>query len=60
MPNYKTMYYKTFNAITDAQQLIEQASALLKDAQQECEDLVIEADDTPVSIVLSEEKLPDR
>lgn len=54
MLDYKEMYHKTFNAISDAERLIEQAVMLLKATQQECEDIVIESDDTLSN--LSEEK----
>ena len=54
MPDYKTLYHKTFNAITDAERLIEQASILLKIMQQECEEIVLESDGTPILL------LPDK
>jgi len=47
MVDYKQMYHKTFNAITDAERLIEMAAAMLRIVQQECEELYIETDDTP-------------
>lgn len=39
MPDYKTMYYKLFNAITDATQI-------LQDAQRETEEMYIESGET--------------
>lgn len=45
MPNYKTLYHKTFNAITDAQRLIEKASTILVEAQQECEEMILDSED---------------
>lgn len=51
MPDYKKLYYKNFNEITDAERLIERALIILKTTQQKCEDVVIEADDTPISLV---------
>jgi len=54
MPDYKTLYHKTFNAITDTERLIEQASILLKIMQQECEEIVLESDGTPILL------LPDK
>jgi len=44
MPDYKKLYHKTFNAITDAERLIEVANRLLKLTQQECERIFIEND----------------
>ena len=43
MSDYKKLYHKAFNAITDAEQLIETAATTLRIAQQECEDLYIES-----------------
>jgi len=43
MLDYKKLYYKTFNAITDAERLVETAAAMLRTAQQECEEIHIEA-----------------
>lgn len=54
MPDYKKLYHKTFNAITDAERLILQASCLLKTIQQECEEIVIESEDAPVTLILIE------
>lgn len=50
MPDYKTMYHTTFNAITDAERLVSQAAAILQTAQQKTEDLLVEADDTPIEL----------
>ena len=47
MPNYKQLYHKAYNAITDAERLVETAVATLRQAQQECEELYIETDNTP-------------
>ena len=47
MADYKTLYHKTYNAITDAERLIETAAALLRTVQQECEEAYIAAGDTP-------------
>ena len=38
MPNYEKMYHKAFNALTDAEKRIAEASAIIHNAQQECED----------------------
>ncbi len=51
MPSYKKLYHKTFNAITDAQDLIEKASAILVKAQQECEEIVMDSGYDPVIVV---------
>ena len=47
MPDYKKLYHKTYNAITNAERLIESAAALLRIAQQECEEIYTETDNTP-------------
>lgn len=55
MPDYKKLYHKTFNALTDAESLLQQASAIIQKTQQECEELYLEAPDTPISL----HKIPD-
>jgi len=45
MPDYEKLYHKTYNAITDAERLIETAAAILRSVQQACEELYIEASD---------------
>lgn len=54
MPDYEKMYHMMFNAATDVdRQLLEasihlqQISLGLKKAQQECEELYLKADDSP-------------
>lgn len=47
MPDYEKLYHKTYNAITDAERLIESASILLRMTQQECENLYVESSDSP-------------
>ena len=47
MPDYQSMYHKTYNAITDAERLIDQAKEILRTTQQECEKMYIETEDTP-------------
>ncbi|WRS27824.1 hypothetical protein U6B65_01470 [Oscillospiraceae bacterium MB08-C2-2] len=42
MPNYKKLYHKAFNALTDAQRLIQAADLLLKSTQAECEQMFVE------------------
>ncbi|MDL2232180.1 hypothetical protein LJC63_01185 [Ruminococcaceae bacterium OttesenSCG-928-L11] len=44
MANYKAMYAKTFNAITDAERQLQQVAELLRITQQECEEMFIEGD----------------
>ena len=48
MPDYKKLYYKAYNAITDVERLIEAAATILRTAQQECEEMYIETDDRPI------------
>ena len=47
MVNYEKMYYKAFNAITEAERLVETATAMLRLAQQECEEMYVAIDNTP-------------
>jgi len=47
MPDYKKLYHKAYNAITDVERLIEEATTILRTAQQECEEIYIQTDDTP-------------
>ena len=54
MADYKRMYYKMFNAMTLAQSMIREAEVILQEAQQECEELFIRADDTPISLTESD------
>ena len=42
MPNYEKMYKKAFNALTDVERLINEASAIVKEVQQECEEIFID------------------
>lgn len=50
MANYKKLYHKMFNTVTDAEQLVSQAARMMRAAQQECEDLYAEAEDTPLTL----------
>jgi hypothetical protein len=45
MPDYEKLYNKAFNAITDAERMLETASAMLRIVQQECEELYIAPND---------------
>jgi hypothetical protein len=55
LADYKKLYHKLFNAATDAEILVTQAGRLIRTAQQECEEMYIEADDAPIE---SAEKRP--
>ena len=48
VPDYKKMYLKMFNAVTDAEQLVSQASRMMRAAQLEYEELYTEADEAPI------------
>ena len=50
MADYKKMYHKMFNAVTDAEKLASQATRMLRNAQLECEEMYTEADDTPIKL----------
>ena len=45
MPDYEKLYFKTFNAITDAERLLEKAAAILQKIQRECEDIYVNTTD---------------
>jgi hypothetical protein len=48
--DYKKLYHKVFNAVTDAETLISQAAHIMRTAQQECEEMYMDADDTPLRL----------
>ena len=50
MPDYKKMYHKSFNAVTDAEQLVSQAVQMLRSAQLDCEEMYTDADETPIAL----------
>lgn len=50
MADYKKLYHKVFNAVTDAEALVSQAAHILRTVQQECEDIYTDADDTPLRL----------
>ena len=52
MPNYKKLYHKAYNAMTDAERLVDKAVTVLRAAQQECEETYVDADDTSISLVV--------
>jgi len=41
MPNYEKMYKEAFNALTNAERMINQASKIIKEAQQKCEEIFV-------------------
>jgi len=43
MTDYEKMYKQAFNALTDAQRLMDEASALIREAQRSCEEIFIES-----------------
>ena len=59
MADYQKLYHKTFNAVTDAERLLEQASMLLKTVQQECEDLYIENAEASILLICGEGQKTD-
>ena len=48
--DYKKMYHKIFNSVTDAEQLVSQAARMMLAAQLECEEMYTGADDTPIAL----------
>lgn len=50
MADYKKLYYKMFNAVTDAEKLVSQAAYMMRTAQQECEETYMNADETPLRL----------
>lgn len=47
MVDYKKMYLKLFNAITDTEKEILSLAEKLREAQQECEEIYLSDDDEP-------------
>ncbi len=50
MADYRKMYHKAFNALTDSEQLVSQARRMMRAAQQECEEMFVEAGDAPIKL----------
>ena len=50
MADYRKLYHKAFNALTDAELLVSQSGRMMRSAQQECEELFVEADDAPINL----------
>ena len=50
------MYSKMYNSVTDAERLLQEATTKLRTAQQECEEMFVEADDTPIALADNSEK----
>lgn len=55
MADYKKLYYKMFNAATDAEKLISQAACIVHTAQQECEETYMDADETTLRLTYKPE-----
>ena len=49
--DYKKLYHKVFSAVTDAEALVSQAAHIMLTAQQECEEMYMDADDTPLRLM---------
>ena len=56
MADYRKMYSKMYNSVTDAERLLQEATTKLRTAQQECEEMFVEADDTPIALADNSEK----
>lgn len=54
--DYRMLYHKIFNTVTDAEKLVTQAATIMQTAQWECEELYLEADDTPIELLQSSEE----
>ena len=52
MPDYKKLYHKAYNAMTDAERLVDKAASMLRAVQQECEEAYVVADDTPIALII--------
>jgi hypothetical protein len=48
--DYRKLYYKLFNAATDAEILVAQAGRMIRTAQQECEEMYTEAGEMPIGL----------
>ena len=51
MADYRKLYYKMFNAVTDAEKLISQAACMMRTVHQECEETYIDSDDAPLLLI---------
>ena len=60
MADYRKLYHKAFNALTDAEQLVSQAGRMMRAAQQECEEMFVEADDAPVKLADRKPEGPEK
>jgi hypothetical protein len=58
LADYKKLYHKMFNAATDAEILISQAGRMIRAAQEECEELFVESDDTPIDLADRKQEKP--
>jgi hypothetical protein len=54
--DYRKLYHRAFNALTDAEQLVSQAGRMMRAAQQECEEMYTEADDAPLELTIKPEE----
>ena len=57
MPDYKKLYNKAYNAMTDAERLVDKAAATLRAAQQECEEIYVDAEYTPIHLLTDGKEL---
>ena len=51
MPDYKKLYHKAYNAMTDAERLVDKAATMLRTVQHECEEIYVDANDAPISLI---------
>ena len=56
MSDYEKLYHKTFNAMTDAERLMQQAAKILRMVQLECEDIYMEMESKSQSNAPSNDK----
>ena len=57
MPNYKKLYHKAYNAMTDAECFVDKAASMLRAVQQECEEIYVDSDDTPIALIIDGKEL---
>ena len=50
MADYKKLYSKMYNAVTDAERQLQSVTDLLRTAQQDCEEMFMAADETPLGL----------
>ena len=51
LADYRALYHKMFNTVTDAERLVTQAASMMRTAQQECEESYLQEEKSPIRLV---------